>query len=766
MNLKDAGIYDLTNIFKGSVTALHSNSQGAIINNKSRLINIPAYQRPYRWGKENIDKLFQDYEDNDGEYFLGSAVAVQNPSQTSEIQFDVIDGQQRITTLYLLNYVSYLLMRECYLEDLKNIYNPNSTQLCQELKDTYFNIIGKNSVPFDNLIKKLTELSKKKNITPQERLTQIINCYKEELCIADEKNTEEETINEIVSKLNKFFNNEQLCLKYTRRRYNEILKKSLCSVYLKHIENTNNFDLCIINSNQNDEFLNNYLNALKAIFRNIWDRAVKKAENSASIWDISSIAIELTKDMIKNMSLCVVITENENDANKLFEVLNDRALEVEDLELIKNHFYKEYCTKSTDTDDVKDSNITLLDELWTDKIFDPNTNSDQKRKLISYLTTIYLTKDKELSYKDDVKMKDAIKNNYSEVNYKNREYTYNDILSDFNTYFAIKILLDKFGFKTKRTNALCLKAEQSDKSISYKAFHLLNALNLHAVMPALMNVIISSYIHDGNALTDNNFELNFKTYVDELIEDRTNSQQKFYKIHKCSYMLWTSAIKAKNYDEPRKLAKRLIEKYGWNTYDTGNMDFESDEIRRLTSELNDWLDNWSYDSQKTFAVKIVLLNLLLSERDPHSLGFNQKEVNIKLNTALAYRLDADKLQLDHLEANKIDESCSNKYYKSNDREQRQIDVNGYLGNFMILDADDNNAKNNAPLEVAISYYSKTNNSWLIDDIRKMLSDNKYFDSVNHLPKEDFFKTRSIQLKSYFKAFLNRSFDQTEIVVKL
>lgn len=35
MNLKDAGIYDLTNIFKGKATDAHGASQGSVINNKT-----------------------------------------------------------------------------------------------------------------------------------------------------------------------------------------------------------------------------------------------------------------------------------------------------------------------------------------------------------------------------------------------------------------------------------------------------------------------------------------------------------------------------------------------------------------------------------------------------------------------------------------------------------------------------------------------------------------------------------------------------------
>ena len=45
MNLKDAGIYDMINIFKGEATKAHGASQGGVINNNPRLINIPAYQK-------------------------------------------------------------------------------------------------------------------------------------------------------------------------------------------------------------------------------------------------------------------------------------------------------------------------------------------------------------------------------------------------------------------------------------------------------------------------------------------------------------------------------------------------------------------------------------------------------------------------------------------------------------------------------------------------------------------------------------------------
>ena len=64
---------------------------------------IPEYQRPYAWTEEQIVTLFDDLwefvsNENQGTYFLGSIVSYKNEDGEQEI----IDGQQRITSLFLL----------------------------------------------------------------------------------------------------------------------------------------------------------------------------------------------------------------------------------------------------------------------------------------------------------------------------------------------------------------------------------------------------------------------------------------------------------------------------------------------------------------------------------------------------------------------------------------------------------------------------------------------------------------------------------------
>lgn len=66
--------------------------------------HIPEYQRPYAWQVEQAGQLLEDLVEamdrgDDEPYFLGSVVLVKSPSAT---RAEVIDGQQRLTTLTIL----------------------------------------------------------------------------------------------------------------------------------------------------------------------------------------------------------------------------------------------------------------------------------------------------------------------------------------------------------------------------------------------------------------------------------------------------------------------------------------------------------------------------------------------------------------------------------------------------------------------------------------------------------------------------------------
>lgn len=65
--------------------------------------NIPSYQRPYVWTEENVSELLEDitytFKNNPKEmYFMGSLVLQSKGNN----EYDILDGQQRLTTLSLI----------------------------------------------------------------------------------------------------------------------------------------------------------------------------------------------------------------------------------------------------------------------------------------------------------------------------------------------------------------------------------------------------------------------------------------------------------------------------------------------------------------------------------------------------------------------------------------------------------------------------------------------------------------------------------------
>src|SRR5579864_3798735 len=72
------------------------------------LFRIPSYQRPYSWTKDESSDLLDDIRsacgidaniDDQPPYFLGSIVVIKNPDMPPA---EVVDGQQRLTTLTIL----------------------------------------------------------------------------------------------------------------------------------------------------------------------------------------------------------------------------------------------------------------------------------------------------------------------------------------------------------------------------------------------------------------------------------------------------------------------------------------------------------------------------------------------------------------------------------------------------------------------------------------------------------------------------------------
>ncbi len=107
-------------------------------------ISVPEYQRPYRWTTEKVDELLMDLEEffitksnQNLEYYMGGILFFQDSKKKKS---QIIDGQQRLTTLTLIQYF------------LDGELHPNQ------------NLAYNNHISFYNIKKNLTYLTEKKTL--------------------------------------------------------------------------------------------------------------------------------------------------------------------------------------------------------------------------------------------------------------------------------------------------------------------------------------------------------------------------------------------------------------------------------------------------------------------------------------------------------------------------------------------------------------------------------------------------------------------------
>ena len=164
-----------------------NNSITAVKENLNELFNkwykIPNYQRPYVWDVDNVIQLLDDLTDvmnTQNEYFLGSLVVKNSTESIGNINYtnyDLLDGQQRITTLFLLYSVVKGLTDD---EDLKNdcfskLYQkgnkfsgtPNRVRIEFDIRDNVNNFIDEyiieKNIKDENVLENLEKIADDKH---------------------------------------------------------------------------------------------------------------------------------------------------------------------------------------------------------------------------------------------------------------------------------------------------------------------------------------------------------------------------------------------------------------------------------------------------------------------------------------------------------------------------------------------------------------------------------------------------------------------------
>ena len=740
-------------------------------------INIPYYQRPYKWTEDQVGNLISDFYKNKAEnkiedktdnkaekeavkYFVGSVVLVKNARGTD--RHDVIDGQQRLTTVFLMNYLRFLLLR-AYIQELLSVGRIIRESVLTDFVQSYGQLFGQKHM---NAIKQVNEtiLDEMETITDKDKdlwesvYEHLLQQYETVVSLPIKDLSDmRKYYAQYIAKLSAFLDGDELALRYSRETFNKNLKDALSRIVVI-VSKDKNPEIHVDYDVKKETCLSSYIEAVKCQFTCVYDNVVNNAKDPL---DMVKKMIDDISEMINNINFCMIMTGNERDAYTLFEVLNDRALKIEDLDLIKNLYYKEYCTKSNDDDNYIDARIQELDEIWGDKVFSRDL-PDAKIKLLSYLGTIYLTADEDVFINKVEKYREILEKKYFDRHYNKQTnpYTYDKVLRDVCIYQMVKIIIGVFDLPVNNAAAEAIKAEcDMEKSITYKTFHLLNALKLQGVMPALVNLIIKKYFMYCEAKQQEVTMEDFEQYVLRIAKDKNHENEDLQDIHVWSHKLWKIALYADGYKIPREVAKNIVARVYVDKYDLDSYEIKNDLIESAQEQFKNWTSNWMYSKPiEDLKIKILLINL-----------FRMEKVDQTLKTcSTTYSFKTEQLHLDHLEADNYDKVNVEKYFMPSDpNEEREKYTNG-LGNFMILDYENNNEKDNKPLSDGLEYYNNMRpGHWMIREIRDMLNDDRYSQSKTgdyRVPTEAFFNERKSRLQRYFMSLLNAKLDEGELAL--
>ncbi len=722
-------------------------------------VNIPHYQRPYKWGNDQITNLFKDFkknketEDASAEYFVGSVVTV-----VKENCHDIIDGQQRVTTIFLLNYLKFLLLR-AYVEELllsKKGSKIESTFKNLEKASKLLGIKKELSVAIE---KSLEEIEEADDEEKDELWENILEVYHEKLYLPVKNFNDEKAYKKAYgAELKDFFEDEELALRYSRKTYNDKLKTAMANVWIR-MTNAEGPELRVVDDEcLEDSTVEQYINALKCEF----DILLESAINEKNSMKTCAKMIDLIDVMLENIQFCVIVTGNERDAYTLFEVLNDRSLQVDDLDLIKNLFFKKYCLLSKETEKEIDKTIEILDNIWVNETFaDIGTT---QTKLIAYLGTIYLTADESVVTKKTEKYREVIEKQYFNKFYQEKKYTRQNVINDFRIFQMIKIITDSFelAYQKKAEKAISVECQEV-KSITCKTMHLLNALELIGVMPIITNFIVKTFIDKQMKKGKSDIDIEeFKSFVEKLKDKDNENVEEFKNIHKTAYNLWVVVLLSNDYHTPREMAKKIIEKVNVRENHLSLLEITTTELSALKDQYSNWTEKWQYKGSNDLKIKLLFLDLLKTDKTDDALKYTAT-VSVFSNTKT--------IQLDHLEPNSISNVDLSKryYFKPEDENASRDSFVNSLGNFMLLDGKNNNDKDNRPLYEALTNYRASGSlgkHWLVEEIATMLEDDNYSTLVDgiRVPNEKFFTERKKRLQKYFLAILLKAKDDTVIRV--
>ena len=300
------------------------NGAGSISKN---VFIIPPYQRAYTWSRDEWSDLYDDLIDSDSsmrDHFIGTFMFIR--SEGDQIVHQVVDGQQRLTTISLL----YLALGQIGLEKLHQYKKEEQPKIKESSKndEEMFDRIG-------NFTSNFSEM--KNNLLAVTFDNVFVSGYKQN--------------NENRPKL-------KLTLSHCSKNNSDYqrLAIDICEYYL-------NID------NQTEEFKSKsdkrrMIRRAHTYFHTKLSDEIK--EKFTSPKEAYDYVLELAQKL-SSWQTIIIKTENEAQAYVLFDSLNNRGVPLSPVDIVKNTLFAKMAEFDVDIDEEHELWVDLIERIDSEK---------------------------------------------------------------------------------------------------------------------------------------------------------------------------------------------------------------------------------------------------------------------------------------------------------------------------------------------------------------------------------------------------------------
>ena len=751
-------------------TAEIKDLQSLITNGNILNIKVKFYQRPYRWTAKKVTDLFEDYRDNresalmngdnSKEYFIGAVVfvdeRVQEEKDSGKIwKYQVVDGQQRFTTLFLFNYIKYILLVKKVDEAARGNKSRDFNASLEAMEACYKGFIGENNL--NEMERANSDLSNAFDNANQQRIDidlKDLNKWRQRVgWIADPDISANDYYEKCRAAMYSFLQNEELGITYENDNFNKYFKEALAKIVIK-FSNASEAAFClesVEDYDENDETQVEfpYVQRAFGIFEQIKQLYKVINPNAADSYIKLCGYINLIDEMLENIKLCMIVSSDEDDAYKLFETLNDRSESVNDLELLKNYFYKTYTETSGEPQKQVLKNISMLDNRWRDIFF---KYEELEPEIFEYMTVFFTG---NTSKNTNERKRKLIKNYLSSYKRTYKPYSFEVINRDF--YYIEYI--QKILLKIHRIDMTAMRKVSEDSQMSLFIENDLNASIVKRALGLAMNlpypVVVASLICDiiHNYANNANNGTSFDIYLEDVLNEE-RCKNKYPGLWKDACVLWKVTILSRNYESPKLLSDILAEKCNISRTSVSRkvedqiIQFDANvlEESEVYKEFQEWISEWKFSDG---AGKIKIKNLFMHLFLKYDLDKNTGKLKRASHIVRTYAIEAIKQDLDHMDASRMDKQNKTRYFHYNLTDRTDF-TNG-LGNMIPLPVAINRGKHNTPMKDTMTAFSEENlTGWIFEEAIDLFQKNHTVINNYEVPTEAFFNKRKDLLIAYFK----------------